>query len=71
MDDTGESSIGNISIGTIRKGVVAPSPGQSGWYVCENCGNRFTHKIPLLLDVGVKCPECGSFHVKRDPAVVY
>jgi transposase-like protein len=71
MGDTKESSIGNINAGTIRKGVVAPSPGQNGRYICGNCGERFTHKIPLLLDIGVKCPECGSFHVKRDPAVVY
>jgi hypothetical protein len=66
MGDKKESGIGNI-----RKDIMPPRPGQTGRYVYENCGERFSHKIPPFFDLDVKCPECGSFRVKRDPAVVY
>jgi DNA-directed RNA polymerase subunit RPC12/RpoP len=58
-------------IGNFKNSVMPPQPGQTGHYVCGGCGERFTHKIPLVFNLGVKCPKCGSFRVSKDPAVVY
>jgi DNA-directed RNA polymerase subunit RPC12/RpoP len=51
--------------------VVPPRPGQTGHYVCGECGKRFMHKIPLLFDLGIKCPACGSFKVGQDTKVIH
>ncbi|MCL1993301.1 MAG: zinc ribbon domain-containing protein [Spirochaetes bacterium] len=52
-------------------GIVPPTPGQRGHYICHACGERFVATIPLIFDLGVKCPECGSFKVSRDPTVMH
>ena len=59
-----------IGFGNMGSGLVPPQPGQSMLYVCGSCGGRFTHKMPLLFDLGVKCPACGSFMVRRDTLAV-
>ena len=58
-------------IDNLTTGIVPPRPGQTGHYVCGNCGKRFTHTIPFLFNLGVKCPHCGSFKVSEDKAVVH
>jgi DNA-directed RNA polymerase subunit RPC12/RpoP len=59
------------SISTFKYGIVPPRSGQMGHYFCQKCGNRFTRKIPLFFDFGIKCPKCGSYKVVRDPTIVY
>jgi hypothetical protein len=66
MFDQKKSGIGNI-----RSGFVPPRPGQTGHYVCGECGKRFMHKIPLVFDMGIKCPACGSFKTSEDTALVH
>jgi len=58
-------------IADVTSGVTLPVPGQTGFYVCHECGNRFTHKIPHFSIFGVKCPGCGSYKTARDPFIVH
>jgi len=40
-------------------GVVPPKPGSPILYICQNCGENFSVKKPILPKP-VKCPKCGS-----------
>jgi DNA-directed RNA polymerase subunit RPC12/RpoP len=56
-------------------GFARPLPG-NGFYICHKCRNRFNNTRERIFseifgDLLVRCPECGSFHVARDPAIVY
>jgi len=51
-------------------GVRPPVPGESGFYACRACGKRFSRKVPWFFGFGTRCPDCGSFRVVRDAAVV-
>ncbi|MCL1993759.1 MAG: zinc ribbon domain-containing protein [Spirochaetes bacterium] len=53
-------------------GIVPPGPGQRRHYLCRVCGERFTAKVPMIFDIGIKkCPKCGSFKVSRDPIIMH
>lgn len=39
--------------------VVPPKYGTPISYICQDCGERFTEKKPLIRKP-VKCPKCGS-----------
>jgi DNA-directed RNA polymerase subunit RPC12/RpoP len=56
-------------------GFARPLPG-NGFYICHKCKKQFSNKrerffSEIFGDLFVRCPECGSFHVARDPAIVY